>query len=128
MRQDNPDGITRGARLGTCPACTHPVLRGLDDDVCAMAVTVAPIELDHYGEYLALARGLRTFSLARRFSSSGKPRWELDPRDQWGIAKQARRYPVVPQHRCGIWLPSITDGLLSKMKPPAEDYSGPPPF
>jgi hypothetical protein len=128
LAADNPDGVTRSARLGRCDTCRHPVLRGLDGDLAALPVVVAPVELDHFGEYLAVARGCRTYYLARRFSASGRPRWELDPR--WGvhIANPDRRYPVVPEHRCGVWLPHCEGGRLAKMKPPSADYTGPPPF
>lgn len=95
--------------------------------MCALAVTVSPIELDHFGEYLALARGLRTYALPRRFSVSGAPRWERDPRAQWQIANPHRRYAVVPQHNCGV-IPHCVDGVLSTMKRPSADYHGPPPF
>jgi hypothetical protein len=128
LRAENPDGVTRSARLGTCEHCRHPVLRGLDEDICALAVTVSPIELNHFGEYLALARGLRTYALARRFSVSGSPRWEIDNRDRWQIENPRRRYAVVPEHKCGLSLPHWKDGVLADMKPPSADYDGPPPF
>lgn len=127
LRDENPDGVTRAARLGSCPRCRGPVLRGLDDDRCAIPVEVTLIELDHFGEYLALARGLRTFYLAKRQGSSGNPRWEVDPRYLCHIRAEHRRYPVVPEHRCDVWLPHWPDGLLNRWKPPT-DYDGPPPF
>jgi hypothetical protein len=128
LRAENPDGVTRGARLGTCERCRRPVLRGLDDDRCAMAVEADPFEVDRFGEYLALARGLRTFHLARRFNSAGAARWEIDPRTQWSIAVERKRYPVIPQHRCGVILPAIANGMLAKLKPTSAEYDGPPPF
>lgn len=128
LRADNPDGVTRAARLGTCERCRRPVLRGLDDDRCAMAVEADPFEVDRFGEYLALARGLRTFHLARRFGNSGSARWEIDPRNQWSIESTRKRYPVIPQHHCAIILPAVADGMLARLKPPSSDYDGPPPF
>ncbi len=128
LRADNPDGVTRAARLGTCERCRRPVLRGLDDDRCAMAVTAEPFEIDRFGEYLALARGLRTFHLARRFGSSGAGRWEIDARDKCAIESPRKRYPVIPQHRCDVRLPAVADGLLASLKPASADYDGPPPF
>jgi hypothetical protein len=128
LAAENPDGVTRSARLGRCEACGHPVLRGLDGDVAALPVTAAPVELDHFGEYLALARGCRTYYLARRFSVSGRPRWELDPRWTEHVARAERRYPVIAEHRCGLHLPHWEGGRLAKMKPPSADYTGPPPF
>lgn len=128
LRADNPDGVTRAARLGTCERCQLPVLRGLDDDVCAWVAVAMPIEIDQFGEYLALARGLRTYHLSRRFSPSGAARWEIDVRSTWAVESNRNRYPVIPQHFCGVTLPAVADGLLSHLKPLSADYSGPPPF
>lgn len=128
LAADNPDGYTRAARIGTCPHCRARVLRGLDDERCALAVDVTPVELDHYGEYLALARGLRTYYLTRRMSVSGSSRWEIDPRYPAMIERKERRYAVIPEHRCFIWLPTVTDGMLANTRKPAATPTDTPPF
>ena len=128
LRAENPDGVTRAARLGRCERCGRPVLRGLDDDRCAWVAVAEPFEVDRFGEYLALARGLRTFHLARRYGSAGASRWEIDSRDKCAIASPHKRYPVIPQHRCDVILPAAAGGLLAKLKPASADYDGPPPF
>lgn len=126
LEADNPDGVTRAARLTRCPRCRTRTLTGIDDDTCGIAVTVTPIELDHYGEYIALCHGLRTYHLARRFNTSGTPRWELDWRATTHIASHHRRYPVVAGHRCGLHLPPAETSLLTAMKPAPVHHDEPP--
>lgn len=126
LEDENPDGATRGARLERCDDCGTRTLRGLDADACAVTAICTPILLDHLGEYLALAHGLRTYSLARRFSASGRPRWEIDPRTQWHIEKYDRRYPIIPAHRCGVALPAAVGTPFKRLAPPAKHDT--PPF
>jgi hypothetical protein len=126
LEAENPDGVTRGARLTRCDTCRAHVLRGLDADRCALATTCTPIALDHLGEYLALTKGLRTYTLARRANTSGNARWEIDPRAQWQIANPHRRYPVIPEHCCGIHLPASSNSPFQRLAPaPTHDH---PPF
>jgi hypothetical protein len=101
----HPDGVTRIARYSTCPDCGRGVLRGLDDDRCAWVVTTDPHEIDAAGEMLAFAIGLRTFTLRKYMSGSGKSGWSLDPRYPAAI-EAGMTQPVVAQHRCGISIPA----------------------
>lgn len=122
----HPDGFTRIARYGRCRDCGHPVLRGLDDDRCAWAVTTDPHEIDPAGECLALAIGLRTFTLRRYMSGSGKSGWSLDPRYPAAI-EAGMPIPVVAQHRCGISIPPAPNPKLPAMQarpthPAAPDF------
>lgn len=119
-------GQTRGAHLDRCDRCAADILVGLDADRCALFAICDPIALDHLGEYLALFRGLRTYTLARRMGGSGQPRWEIDPRSHWGIAKRSRRYPVIPAHRCGIVHSSTRGSPFVRPAAPAVHDS--PPF
>jgi hypothetical protein len=126
LADQNPDGVSRGARLTRCPRCHTRTLTGLDADRCALAATVDPTALDHLGEYLALATGLRTYTLARRTNASGNPRWEIDERTRWAIAHKERRYPVLPQHRCGTHLPA--NGSAAFVRPTTHVATEHPPF
>lgn len=120
LRDENPDGAYRGARLDRCDHCGARTLRGLDDERCAIATECTPISLDHTGEYLALAQGLRTYTLARRTNASGRPRWEIDPRTRWHIQRFDRRYPVIPAHHCTIRLPAAPGTPFRHLAPRAD--------
>jgi hypothetical protein len=122
---DNPDGIARGARMSTCPSCGRRVLRGLDDDRCAMVATADPHEIDEVGEYLALRIGLLTYSLRRATNSSGKATWNLDPRTQWAIAG-GRNAAVVAEHRCGMSIPPAAQPRLFVLCAPKPNTNTPP--
>lgn len=109
----HPDGYTRIARYGRCTTCTRPVLRGLDDDRCAWAVTTDTHEIDPPGECLAFALGLRTFTLRPYMSGAGKSGWSLDPRYPAAI-EAGMNTAVVAQHKCGI---SIPPAVVSRLPP-----------
>lgn len=126
LHDENPDGANRGARLTRCDHCGARTLHGLDADRCALAVTCTPIALDHLGEYLALANGIRTYSLARRTNASGKPRWEIDPRTRWHIERFERRYPIIPAHHCTIRLPAAPGTPFKHLAPRTTDHTAPP--
>lgn len=55
----------RGVRAGWC-ACGAPILRGLDDDVCALTVVVDPTPLTATGEAIARIQGRQTFEIRVR--------------------------------------------------------------
>lgn len=122
--QYNEDGISRAAKIGRCPKCSITVLCGLDGDRAAFPVTCDPYEIDTRGEMVAILLGLRTFMLTRSSRSSGIA-WNLDPRDEWGIAA-GQRTPLVAEHRCGIAVPpaarpfnqSISRSSISDVRPP----------
>jgi hypothetical protein len=107
----NADGVSRRARHTACHTCGHRVLRGLDFEPCGAMVECDAHEIDTNGELLALALGLRTYTLTRAATSTGKPGWNLDPRNQWAIAA-GQRTPLVAQHRCGIAIPATAHPRL----------------
>lgn len=119
-------GNTRGAHLDRCDDCGARTVIGLDADICALVAICDPIALDHLGEYLALFRGLRTYTLTRRSGGSGNLRWEIDTRSQWNIANPNRRYPVIPQHRCGAVHPSTRGSPFVRPSAPTNHVD--PPF
>ena len=43
---ENPDGITRKARIGSCRSCAGAVVRGLDADLLAIPVVCDAIAVD----------------------------------------------------------------------------------
>lgn len=100
----NPDGISRAARLSRCDQCRRPVLAGLDGDLAAGAVSCDPNEIDTTGELLALALNLRTYTLTRATTSSGKATWNIDRRYPEAI-RAGQRTALVAEHRCGIAIP-----------------------
>lgn len=85
----------RTVRLRTCPHCRTPVLAGLDADICAFSVRADLMPLTTFGEALALLAGRRTFDLI-----GGTQAKRLDIREEHNI-RARRRYPVLPEHRCG---------------------------
>ncbi|MFC5744797.1 hypothetical protein [Actinomadura rugatobispora] len=87
--------VFRTAALRTCPHCHHPILTGLDDDTAARSVRADPTPITPLGETLALLAGRATFDLQAVYG-----RREMWRRDQWHI-QSARRWPVLPEHRCG---------------------------
>lgn len=86
---------TRAAQFRVCSQCQAPIITGLDADVAALAVRVDPTPLDEVGEAKALLSHRSTYDLV-----GGNRRKELHPRNQDHVAKP-RKYPVLPQHRCG---------------------------
>lgn len=86
---------TRAAQLRICPRCHMAIITGLDADVAALLVRVDPTPVDEIGEAKALLSGRTTYDLV-----GGNKRKEIYPRERDHIAK-SRKYPVLPQHRCG---------------------------
>ncbi len=79
-----------------CPACHAPVIRALDDSICAFTAVVDPDPLDRAGEVAALITGRDTYALTRT------PRLTLRRRDRWQIAgRPADTLHVVAAHACG---------------------------
>lgn len=105
----NPDGVTRAARPARCRGCGRLVLRGLDDDVCAIPVTVDVDALTTTGELDALLGGRSTY----RLTVAGG-RVEIDRRLKWHMSTPpAADVHVVAAHVCGA--------------PPLDAYPPPPP-
>lgn len=107
----NSDGIKRSAKMGTCPDCGRPILRGLDGDRAAMVAICDPYEIDLNGELIALALGLRTYSLTRTQSGSSAA-WNLDVRLPTVCAQDNQRNAIVAAHRCGIAIPPTRRSFL----------------
>ncbi len=74
----------------TC-RCGAQVLRGLDNDRCALTATVDPTPIGPARELVALASGRTTYDLVGR---------ELFRRDRAHIVAAAVRYPIVLDHEC----------------------------
>lgn len=108
----------RTARLRTCPRCHAPVLAGLDADICAFSVRADLTPIDETGEALALLTRRRTFDLV-----SDRHAKKLYAREEHNI-RMSRRYPVLPEHRCGQ---SLTAHCVrtDKMRMPISEV---PPF
>lgn len=119
---DNPDGVTRAARIGSCRRCQADVIRGLDGDLAAWSATADVAEIDEYGEYLALLAHRMTYNLVRY---SG--RWELNGRG-FSQLRHPRRSAVVPAHRCGARIPITTDPWLETKGETRSPASIDPPF
>lgn len=98
----NTDGISRTLTTGLCRTCQQPVVRGLDDDRCALPTTCDPQPVDELGELLALATGRGTYDLRR---SAG--RYQIDRRHQWRISGRRNDIPVLAEHKCGAPLPTV---------------------
>lgn len=88
-------GGGRNTKTGRCTQCRQPVLRGLDEDMCALLVEVDPTPLTPLGEAMALLAGRKTYDLAR---DTG--RWQLTRRGRWRITGPRHNTDVVPAHRC----------------------------
>jgi hypothetical protein len=97
------DGVTRRARIQTCPRCHRVVIRGLTDEPCSTLATADPTPLSNLGEALALMQGRVTYDLAYRGG-----RLELDDRDDFHIKGSPPETPnwwranadVLAEHRC----------------------------
>lgn len=111
--------VFRAARLHPCPRCRRPILSGLDDDIAARTAHADPTPITPLGETLALLTGRATYDLCAPYG-----RRELWRRDHWHIAG-ARKYPVLPEHKCGQPLDAHTETLQHRNRYvcPAE-----PPF
>ena len=57
------DGLTRKAKLRTCPRCRRWILVGLDHGRSAIKVVADPVDLDQLGELGAVLAGRLTFDL-----------------------------------------------------------------
>lgn len=101
-RTSNASG--RAATPTPCPDCGRTVLRGLDGDRAALVAECDPEEIDTIGELVALALGLRTYTLTRSPITAAVSGWVVDPRYPAAIASGQRK-PIVAQHRCGIAIP-----------------------
>ena len=123
----NTDGIARAARYQRCVDCRRAVLTGLDADRAALPAECDPTEIDTRGELVALALGLRTYTLTRATNSSGKTAWNLDRRDQWQI-RAGQRTAIVAQHRCGIAIPPAARSHLPAWMSRAQRVEFAPPY
>lgn len=93
------DGHSRAARTGRCPTCRAAIVRALDADRAALAITTDVPALTAAGELAALLDGTHTYEM-----HTAGLRIEIDYRDQWRIrARSADRADlhVVKAHECG---------------------------
>jgi hypothetical protein len=125
----DPRLVGRKAQLRKCPTCRADILRGLDDDTCALLVVVDPTPLSPLGEALALVEGRYTVTFRR-----DRGHLVLDLRDDFHIAGSpagTRAFEdVLRQHVCNTAPPA--GPLATGSRHPAaniqEDYTGDPPF
>lgn len=118
----NADGVARRARAGTCTQCNRRVLRGLDADMCALAVEMDAQEIDHAGELLALLRGMHTYDLVKVGG-----RWEINARHDYHMTIE-RPWPVMPEHKCGNVYPIPREPHARFVLPPRKPDQADPPF
>lgn len=87
--------LGRRARAGACRGCSAPVIRGLDEDMCAFLVEADPHRLTPLGELQAALTGRATFTLG------GRPP-QLLHRDRNRIRGNSPELVVVlAEHKCG---------------------------
>lgn len=122
-------GISRRARISTCPRCKQHTLRGLDGDTCAFDVTTDPHPLNPLGEALAHIEGRRTYALHHEARG-----YVLDPRDaahiQHAPAGTRPREDILRDHKCATGPPPpalIAPTTFTEAHPPLPPGS-PPPF
>lgn len=77
--------------------CRAAVLKGLDDDRCALAVFLDVGEVDKVGEVLAILQGRRTYDLMPY--NKGAFAFCIRKRNAYYIGKP-RRHSVVIEHKC----------------------------
>lgn len=99
------------------------MVRGLDDNRCALYVAVDPAPLTAAGEFLALAAGRPTYELTWRGD-----RYEIDHRDQWRIrGRPPEAVHAVAAHRCQSVLAAAGYRPVDPTTRPTE-YPDDPPF
>lgn len=89
------NGITRAARIRTCPTCRHTTITGLDADLAALPAIVDPSPLTSLSEAFAIMAGRITYALV--VGRGG--RLELDHRTSFHIAGK-RQVDVLATHVC----------------------------
>lgn len=99
----------RNASTRRCPTCSQIVLYGLDGDVCALSARVDPTPLTVLGEAVAVISGRGTYNLTR---VGGRQRLYLRDAD---AIEGDRRYPVVPEHRCGAPLHQHAERIAARV-------------
>lgn len=122
----------RTARPDRCRHCKAPILRGLDENLCAFQIAVDPAPLAAIGEVLALLDGRSTVTAHRDRSNI-----ILTRRNQWAISRhpagqpdRVQPYDVLAEHHCGSPpLPAIDSALTGRIPLPYDDSpDAPPPF
>lgn len=93
------DGVTRRLSYGRCVECRRWILRALDGDICAVAVTLELGEVDRLNEFVALMQGRRTYEVCM-LNRPGKFAYCIEPRSAGHIAGVIQRHAVVVEHRC----------------------------
>lgn len=103
----NDDGISRRARARRCPGCSAVILVGLDGERCAGVARVDLAPLTPLAEALAVATLDRT---TYRLWWTGD-HYEIEPRwdwDQAGTPAHPGTVDVLPAHRCGVPVSTLT--------------------
>jgi hypothetical protein len=100
------DGISQRVRTVTCEGCKRLVLRALDGDVAAMAVTLDVGEVDRIGELLALMQDRRTYSLYP-LNDRKAYSYQIIQRTAAHIGRMNDNHPVVVEHRCDKDIPKV---------------------
>lgn len=120
----DPRGVGRPIQIRTCPDCRASIIRGLDDDRCALLATVDPQPLSPLGEALALIEGRYTVTLRH-----DRGRLVLDTRDSFHIkgspAGTRHGEDVLRMHRCGS--PPLEPPLTTDSRHPAAHSQELPP-
>ena len=88
-------------RRSHCPTCRQPILDTLDDDTCALPITIHPTPTTRRHALLAIVAGYRVvFAEHSREHRNHRTRYyALDP---WRIPNQRlATYPHYIEHICG---------------------------
>lgn len=100
------DGVSRRVTWSRCPGCGDAILRALDGDIVAVAVSLDVGPVDNLGEAIAVGAGLRTFDMVRLLHKKENS-YCVEPRRAYHIMRDNRRYPVYVEHRCGLSIPKV---------------------
>lgn len=92
------DGVSKRVSYGRCVECKATVMRALDGDVAAVAVTLDVGEVDNLGEVVALLQGRRTYNLIPFASQAAYSRCIVE-RKAYHI-QRPRSSPVIIEHSC----------------------------
>ena len=94
-------GLTRNARIHTCPRCKTPTIAGYDADRAALDVWCDTTELNPTHELEALLSGRETYTLTPSSSHNHK----LNRRDQFNVT-QTPKHPLLATHLCHDPIPA----------------------
>lgn len=93
--------MRRRSEVALCPRCRAVILAGLDADIAALGVHVAPERLTAWGEAMVLSLGLRTFEMA-----TDRRLYARERHGQIRARQASARIAVHAEHTCGMRIPA----------------------